>query len=214
MFDDLMPDLTTLSPTAVLVTIFVLAFLETSLVVGVFLPGEVLVAAGIGVLHVSWSPLAGVVAAAGCLTGQVVGYLIGYGVGPKLQHGWVGRKTGPKRWAQAEHLVRNSGGWLLITARFVAVAHTLAPVLAGALRMPRARFVGFAALSSLVWAVIWTVVGAALSKMGQAVDHGLISTVLVTGGVLVAAVVIGRVLRHPAEATERAAVADEQPCRS
>ncbi|TQJ02147.1 DedA family protein [Amycolatopsis cihanbeyliensis] len=211
MFEDLMPDLGALPPLAVLATVFVLAFLETSLLVGVFLPGEVLLAGCIGVLHVTWSPLAGLVAAAGCFAGQLVGYLIGRRVGPALQRGWIGRKTDPRRWEQAEQLVRSSGGWLLVTARFVAVAHTLAPALAGVLRMPLRRFAWFAALSSAVWAALWTAVGAGLGQAGQLLDQGLLTTALVLGGIVISTLVVGRVLRKPAEDMETVPERAQQP---
>ncbi|TCO65456.1 membrane protein DedA with SNARE-associated domain [Actinocrispum wychmicini] len=191
-----MPNLHALAPVLVLVTIFVLSFLETTLVIGVILPGEVLVGACIGVLHVSWAPIAGVAAAVGCLAGQLAGYGLGRWMGPAIKHGWVGRKAGPKRWAQAERLVGDTGGWLLVTARFVSVAHTLAPVLAGALRMPLRRFTLFAAISSVVWAAIWTAVGAALSGVSQFIDSGLLSWVMVLGGVVIGSVVLGKLLKR------------------
>jgi membrane protein DedA with SNARE-associated domain len=109
----------------------------------------------------------------------------------------VGRKAGPKRWTQAERLVGDSGGWLLVTARFVSVAHTLAPVLAGALRMPLRRFVLFGAMSAVVWAAIWTAVGAALSGASQFVDSGLLSWAMVIGGVIIGSVVMGKLLKRP-----------------
>lgn len=195
MFDDLLPDLTGLPTDAVLVTVFVLSFLETSVVVGVFLPGEVLVAACIGVLPAALSPLAGVAAATGCLIGQVVGYLVGRALGPTLYHSWLGRRTGPHRLAKAEQLARDAGGWVLITARFVAVAHTLAPVLAGVLRMPARRFGASAALSSTIWAVVWTALGVVVGQTGRLMDPGLMTTVLVIAGTVTATLVAGRVLR-------------------
>jgi membrane protein DedA with SNARE-associated domain len=204
VFEGLMPDLTALSPVAVLVTIFVLSFLETSVVIGVVLPGEVLVGACIGVLHVSWSPLAGVVAAAGCLAGQLGGYAIGRWSGPAIKHGWVGRKAGPKRWQQAERLVGESGGWLLVTARFVSVAHTLAPVLAGALRMPLRKFSVYAAASAVVWAALWTAVGAALSGASQFVDPGIVSFAMVGGGIVIGGIVMTKVLRRFDKAADAA----------
>jgi membrane-associated protein len=199
VFQDLMPNLTSLAPVLVLVTIFVLSFLETTLVVGVVLPGEVLVGACIGVLHVSMAPVAGLAAAAGCLSGQLAGYALGRWMGPSVQHGWVGRKAGPKRWAQAEKLVGDSGGWLLVTARFVSVAHTLAPVLAGALKMPLRRFTLFGAVSAVVWAGLWTAVGAALSGMSQFVDSGLLSWAMVLGGVIIGSVVMTKLLRRTSD---------------
>jgi membrane protein DedA with SNARE-associated domain len=208
-----MPDLTALSPVAVLVTIFVLSFLETSLVVGVILPGEVLVGACIGVLHVSWSPLAGVVAAVGCVAGQLGGYAIGRWMGPAVKHGWVGRKAGPKRWEQAERLVGESGGWLLVTARFVSVAHTLAPVLAGALRMPLRRFSMFAAVSAVIWAALWTAVGAALSGASQVIDQGLLSAVMVVGGVIIGGIIMSKLLRKFDTSEDVAEKAASQPTR-
>jgi membrane protein DedA with SNARE-associated domain len=211
VFQDLMPDLTTLAPAAVLATIFVLSVLETTLVVGVVLPGEVLVGACIGVLHVSWSPIAGVVAAAGCLAGQLVGYAIGRWLGPAVKHGWIGRKTGVKRWEQAEKLVGDSGGWLLVTARFVSVAHTLAPVLAGALRMPLRRFGLFATVSAVVWAALWTAIGAALSGASQFVDPGLLSWAMVLGGVVIGGIVMSKLLKRMDTSVDVAETAAPEP---
>ncbi|MCE7005980.1 DedA family protein [Kibdelosporangium philippinense] len=211
MFEDLMPDLTALSPVAVLVTIFVLSFLETSVVIGVVLPGEVLVGACIGVLHVAWSPLAGAVAAVGCLAGQLGGYALGRWSGPAIKHGWVGRKAGPKRWAQAEHLVGESGGWLLVTARFVSVAHTLAPVLAGTLRMPLRKFTAYAAISAVVWAALWTAVGAALSGASQIIDPGLLSFAMVGGGVIIGGIIMTKLLRRFDKAADERADQERRP---
>jgi membrane-associated protein len=202
LFQHLVYSLTTLSVGAVMATVFVLSVLETSLVVGLVLPGEVLVAACVGLLHLYWVPLAGVAAAAGCLTGQFIGYFLGLKLGPTLRDGWVGRRTGPDRWAQAERLVQAAGFWLLITARFVAVVHTLAPVLAGALRMPIRRFALSAALSSALWAMVWVTIGAVVGQTGRMLDHGLIITGMVIVGVVVATVVSSRLLRAPTRSRE------------
>jgi membrane-associated protein len=199
LFQAWVPELTTLSPPAVLITIFVLSVLETSFVIGIVLPGEVLVAACIGVLQPSWSPWAGVVASAGCLAGQVLGYLLGRSLGrATLYGGWLGRKVGRERLAMAERIARDTGGWLVITARFVAVLHTLAPLLAGALRMPLRQFLCWAALSAVVWAALWTAVGAALGHAGRVLDQDLVTIGFVAVGALVATVVSARTLRGSA----------------
>lgn len=222
-----MPDVTTLSPVAILVTVFVLAVLETSVVVGLVLPGEILVAACVGVLDLGWWPVTVTVAAVGCLIGQTAGYGLGRAMGPALQHSWIGRKTGPDRLAQAERLARETGPLLLITARFVAVVHTLAPVLAGTLRMPVRRFLWCAALSSTIWAVVWTAIGTALGQASRFVDPGLVTTVFAVVGVVIATVVFGRVLRTSRRCVDSDEAADEdgppsrlavpaqseQPCR-
>ena len=200
-----MPDVTTLSPVAVLVTVFVLSVLETSVVVGLVLPGEVLIAACIGVLDLDWWPVTITVAAAGCLFGQTAGYGLGRAMGPALQHSWIGRKTGQERLAQAEQLARETGPLLLISARFVAVVHTLAPVLAGTLRMPVRRFLWCAALSSTIWAVVWTAIGTALGQAGRYIDPGLVTTVFAVVGVGIATLVFSRVLR----ATRRQAAGEK-----
>ncbi|MBM7774793.1 membrane protein DedA with SNARE-associated domain [Actinokineospora baliensis] len=195
LIDAVLPDVAGLPPAAVLATVFVVAFAETTLVVGVLLPGEVLIAACIGVLGTAWTPLAGAAAALGCLSGQLTGYAIGRALGPRLRESWIGRRTGRARWNRAESVVRRSGGWLLVTARFVAVLHTLAPALAGVLRMPARRFALFAALSSTAWAVLWATVGAAIGSLVDAQDRGLVTSLLVVAGIAIAAVVVGSAAR-------------------
>lgn len=199
MFDVLTRDVGSLPIAALLAVLFGIAVLETSLVVGVVLPGEIMLASGIGMLPTAWTPVAGVLLAAGCFGGQLVGYLIGHRFGPTLRDGWVGRRTGPRVWAQAERVVHQSGGLLLVGSRFVAIAHTVVPVVAGALRMPIRRFTGYAALSSIVWAALWTVAGTVLGGISRAIDPGLLNTALVIAGVVIGTIVIGRVIRKPAE---------------
>lgn len=178
--------------------IFIVAVLETTLVIGVPLPGEILLVGLVGTLAPEWVVPAGLLAAAGCLTGQVIGFVIGHRYGPALRTGWVGRRAGERAWVRAERLVRRSGGLLLIVARFVAVAHTLAPPLAGTLRMPFRRFVVFAGVSALLWSSVWTLCAWMINHLSGGVDQDLISWVLLVGGIVLAAWVIGGLTRDPA----------------
>jgi membrane protein DedA with SNARE-associated domain len=124
---------------------------------GIPLPGEVtlisatlLSASGVG--KPWWVAVA---AATGAIIGDSIGYAIGLRGGRKLLEK-VGRRFpkhfGPAHLARAEHLFARWGVWAVFFGRFVALLRILAGPLAGALRVPYARFLVANAAGGIVWA--------------------------------------------------------------
>ena len=135
--------------------------LETSVGIGLLIPGDsvVLLAGTTATTPHRFTALV-TVATLGSLTGESVGYLLGRRYGPRLRTGRLGRRLGEDRWASAEAFLRGRGGRAVAAARFVAVVHALVPVLAGTVGMPYRRLVGWGAVGAAAWSLLYAVIGA------------------------------------------------------
>jgi membrane protein DedA with SNARE-associated domain len=163
---------------------------------GIPLPGEVtlisaalLTASGVG--KPWWVATA---AATGAIIGDTIGYTIGRKGGrPLLER--VGRRFpkhfGPAHLAKAESLFARWGVWAVFFGRFVALLRILAGPLAGALRVPYARFLVANATGGVVWAfsTVFLVYyvgakveawlkGASWVMLGAALLFGVITTII------------------------------------
>lgn len=124
-------------------------------------PGETVVIAA-GAYALSGEPsVLGLLAAAwaGALGGDVISHHLGRGAGPFAR--WFRRRRWGETllgWAQRELTAR--GGMLLVSARFIPGGRTATTLTSGIVRYPRPRFIGFAALAGLLWALYYVGVGA------------------------------------------------------
>jgi membrane-associated protein len=172
----------------------VLLVAETTVGVGLVTPGEVTLLAAATTVSTP-GELAGLaaVAAGASLIGQTGGYLLGLRFGGRIRASWVGRKVGEPNWTRAEELLRGGSGRGLIGSRFLAVAHSLVPVVAGTLRMPPHRFGRYTAIGVVAWAIVYVALGSAGSAAIRGSAH-LIGPG-VTGAVVVA-VGVALIVRH------------------
>lgn len=192
-FDDLLNTLDAIPLGQLYLVLGLMLVLETSVLVGLVVPGEVaLLAAATTVASVpEYLGLAGVAAAAS-VVGQTGGYLIGRRFGPRLRASRAGRRIGEPHWLRAERVLDGGTGRAIIASRFLAVAHSLVPVIAGTLRMPPRRFAPCTALGAVVWGLVYVGIGSAAS---QAVRHSAHLIGPVFTGVVIAVVVTVVVVR-------------------
>lgn len=125
---------------------------------GIPLPGEIVLvsAALLASQHHELSPLwIAVVASAGAIIGDSIGYMIGRKGGARL-FAWAGRKFpkhfGPKHIEKARGIFQKRGMWAVFFGRFIAFLRILAGPLAGSLHMPYPKFLIANALGGIVWA--------------------------------------------------------------
>lgn len=147
--------LTTIPPLLVYLTVGVVVGVES---LGVPLPGEIVL---VGAALLSSRPEAAISpvwVALAALTGAVVGDSIGYALGSRygvtlLRR--VGRRfpkhAGPAHLALAERAFARWGVLTVIIGRFIALLRIFAGPLAGALRMPYARFLPANVAGGLLW---------------------------------------------------------------
>jgi membrane-associated protein len=145
---------------------FLVAFLgifaETSLFIGLLVPGDTIVlftsTANRGWLD--WLLLL-LSVLAGSLAGESLGYLIGSWFGPRLRTTRLGTRIGERNWVRAERWVAHRGGLAIFLSRFLPVLHALVPVTVGMSEYPYRRFIAWTAPACLVWGLIYVSVGTA-----------------------------------------------------
>lgn len=176
--------------------------LETTALIGVVVPGDAAVLlAGSTVDSPGRFALMMAGGAIGTYTGELVGYGIGYAVGPRLRTSRFGRFIGEHRWARAESYLSGRGASVLVPARFVSVVHAVAPVVAGTVRMPLRLFALWSGAGALLWAAAYTSLGTAVGAAYREYRGlGLVITAVVIAS-SVLAVYLRRWLRRrrPAE---------------
>ena len=149
-------------------------FAECGLLIGFFLPGDsLLISAGLvaaaGGLNIWWLNLVLCIAA---ITGDSVGYAIGWRLGPRLFTRPQSLLFNPKHIERTRRFYDRHGSKTIVIARFVPIIRTFAPVVAGVGQMEYRRFVfyniagGIAWVTSMTWAGY--LLGSAVPNIG---DH-------------------------------------------
>lgn len=175
-----------------LLGILVIVFAESGLLIGFFLPGDsllfttgLLVADGRYLTYPLWLVCPLITTAA--VAGDQVGYMFGRKVGPALfrrpDSRWF-RQEYPRR---ARRFFDRYGGAAVVLARFVPIARTFTPIVAGVSGMGYRRFVGYNVVGGVLWGTGVTVLGYLLGRIPFVRDH--IELILV-GIVLVSVVPI------------------------
>jgi membrane-associated protein len=154
--------------------LFAIVFAETGLLVGFFLPGDsLLVTAGVfaarGNLDITLLNLLLIVAA---ITGDAVGYSIGLRAGRALFN------RPQSRWFRKDYLLKTQefyekyGGITIILARFMPLARTFAPVVAGVAEMKYRRFALFNIFGGIGWVTSMTLTGYFLGRLfPEVIEH-------------------------------------------
>jgi membrane-associated protein len=153
--------------------------LETSVGVGLLVPGDgvVLLAGTTATTPHRFAALV-TTTVLGSLAGESVGYLLGRRYGPRLRAG--------------------RGGRAVAAARFVAVVHALVPVLAGTLGMSYRRLVGWSAVGAVAWSMLYVGIGAAAgASWRQHGDRVGLAGLAVLGAALTVVLVVLAARRGP-----------------
>lgn len=179
---------------AVYVVVFLLPFLEASILLGFVFPGETALIFG-GVLakhdNASLSVVLGL-AIAGAILGDAIGYGVGRRFGAGLQNSRLGRKVGEERWMLTEAFILRRGGTAVFFGRWTALLRAMVPGAAGMARLPYRTFLFYNALGGTLWAVACVVGGYLL---GAAVDQFISGFGYAVLGVIVVVVTL-LLVRH------------------
>ena len=141
-------------------TVFLAAFSESLAVVGLFVPGA-LIMFGAGAVVAAgsldlWSTLAW--AAAGAIAGDAGSYWLGRHYRAELPNRWPFRRY-PTLLATGTEFFHRHGGMSIFLGRFVGPIRPVIPAVAGMLGMPPARFYAANILSALGWAPTYILPG-------------------------------------------------------
>ena len=134
--------------------------LETSLFVGLIIPGDtVVLVASTGVTDIAdffW--LLGAVLL-GSLIGESLGFMLGRLFGKKIRYSKLGQRLGEKNWQLADRFVERRGGVAVAISRFLPMLHSLVPVVAGMTSMRYRTFISWTVGACAVWASAYVGIG-------------------------------------------------------
>lgn len=148
--------------------------LETSVLVGLIVPGDTMViVAGTAV----GSPLEGVVLAAavvvGALLGESFGFWLGRYFGPRIRASRLGRKLGERNWNRADRYLRRRGGLAIFLSRFLPVLHSLVPLTVGMSGFSYRRFIAWTAPACIIWTSLYVGVVVAAAKTYREISDSI-----------------------------------------
>lgn len=161
-------------------------FLETSLFVGLIMPGDtVVLVASTGVTDLGdfFFLLASVLI--GSIAGESVGFLVGRFFGERIRASKLGQRIGERNWQMADRFIETRGGLAVAISRFLPVLHSLVPVVAGATRMRYRTFAIATFIACTIWASAYVGVGY-LARAG----YEQIGSSLKWGGLIFVAIIL------------------------
>lgn len=134
--------------------------LETSLLVGLIVPGDTIVLVSSTAIDGPFQYTGMLVAViVGSLAGESIGFALGKFFGPRIRDSRLGRWIGMRNWHRAENYVDRRGGIAVFISRFLPVLHSLVPVTVGMSTMRYRRFISWTAPACIIWAVTYVTVG-------------------------------------------------------
>lgn len=162
-----------LPPPVALGLVFALPLLEASAFVGFVVPGEIGVLLG-GVLanqHKLSLTAVLILAIAGAIIGDSIGYEVGRRYGERLLVKVPDRLLDEDKLHRAEESVRRLGGKAVFVGRFTTAARVLVPGLAGMARIPYGRFLAFNVAGGALWAAAFVVLGYLVGSQYKLVER-------------------------------------------
>lgn len=149
-------------PTVRTLVAAVAIMLETSVLVGLIVPGDTIVIVAATAVT---SPVEGIVLAVavviGALVGESIGYLLGYWLGPKIRASRLGQRIGEENWRRSERYFRRRGGPAIFISRFLPVLHSIVPLTVGMAGYPYRRFLAWTIPACIVWSALYITVASA-----------------------------------------------------
>ena len=163
-------------PLAIYLTIALLVIIENGLVIGFFLPGDLLLIAA-GVIAGAYSDIDIQIVIATAVGASIVGSQIGYLIGNRFGQVLQKNKNAPsiqnvitlshKHYAESEVFA-------VFISNFVPGMRIFIPIIAGNHKMNRFRFAFANVLGSLVWAGLMSSVGYAFSNITAVRENSLV----------------------------------------
>jgi len=187
--------------------------LETSVLVGLVVPGDtVVIVAGTAVSSPLEAVVLGAAVVVGSLLGESLGFLLGRYLGPAIRRSRLGRRIGEANWARSERYLERRGGPAIFLSRFLPVLHSLVPLTVGMSRYSYRRFLAWTAPACVVWATLYISVAAAAAGTYRELADRIHFAGYIFVGIIVVFLLLVFVAKKVIERVERRhmASADEQ----
>ena len=171
--------------------------LETSVLVGVVIPGDSIVIVSSTAVDgaVEYFALAAAVIV-GSLAGESIGFALGRYFGPRIRHSRLGRRIGERQWVRAETYLARRGGLAVFISRFLPVLHSLVPLTVGMSGMRYGRFMAWTVPACTIWAFSYISVGSAAAGTYRELSDRLHEAGYIFVGILVAFAIVVVLVRR------------------
>jgi membrane-associated protein len=165
--------------------------LETSVLVGLVVPGDtiVLVSSTAVVGPIEFISLV-LVVILGSLCGESIGFALGRHFGPRIRASRLGRRLGEKNWVRAENYLDRRGGIAVFLSRFLPVLHSLIPLTVGMSSMTYRRFMTWTIPASVLWAGAYVSVGSLAGGSYRELSDSLHSAGYIFVGIIALFIVV------------------------
>jgi membrane protein DedA with SNARE-associated domain len=186
--------------------------LETSVLVGLIVPGDtIVIVAASATTGLPERLVLTVVIIIGALIGESVGYALGHWLGPKIRQSWVGRKLGEKNWTRAERYLNRRGGPAVLLSRFLPVLHSLVPLTAGMSGFGYRRFLAWTLPACTVWSALYVTITAVATETYKGLSDRIHGAGYVFVAIIALFLVIVFVAKKVIERNERRHLQDDPP---
>ncbi|WP_261165573.1 DedA family protein [Microbacterium sp. Marseille-Q6965] len=184
--------------------------LETSVLVGLIVPGDtIVIVAATGTADAAQGVALGVAVVLGALAGESVGYALGRWLGPWIRHSWLGRRIGERNWARSERYLRRRGGVAIFLSRFLPVLHSLVPLTVGMSGYPYRRFIAWTLPACVLWAGIYISIAAAAADSYRELSDRAHWAGYVFVGVIAVFLLVVWLVKHLLQRAERRHMDDD-----
>jgi membrane-associated protein len=134
--------------------------LETSILIGLIVPGDTVVLVASTAVEGPVEYIAMVAAVVvGALCGESIGFALGRWFGPRIRASRLGRRLGQDNFDKAEAYLARRGGIAVFLSRFLPVLHSLIPLTVGMSPMRYRTFMAWTAPACILWAFAYVTVG-------------------------------------------------------
>lgn len=134
--------------------------LETSVLVGLVVPGDTIVIVASTAVDGFVEYFALVIAVIlGALAGESIGFALGRFFGPKIRASRLGQRIGESNWVRAENYLDRRGGIAVFVSRFLPVLHSVIPLTVGMSTMSYRKFMTWTVPATVIWTFAYVSVG-------------------------------------------------------
>ncbi|TFB98219.1 DedA family protein [Cryobacterium adonitolivorans] len=148
--------------------------LETSVLIGLVVPGDTIVIVASTAVEGPVEYIALVLAVIlGALAGESIGFYLGRRFGPWIRRSWLGRRIGEKHWAAAERYLARRGGIAVFLSRYLPVLHSIIPLTVGMSTMRYRTFLTWTVPACVLWTLAYVSVGTAAAEGYRSVSDQL-----------------------------------------
>lgn len=186
--------------------------LETSVLVGLVVPGDtIVVVAGTAVATPLEGAILVIVVIIGALIGESIGFWLGRFLGPRIRASRLGHRIGDDNWIRAERYLRRRGGPAIFLSRFLPVLHSLVPLTVGMSGYSYRRFLAWTAPACVVWSVLYVTVAALAAGTYRELADRIHFAGYIFVGIIVAFLVLMLISKKVIERMERKHLVDDEP---